>query len=36
MSNSKYYVQSGEGYSVLISKMVELNGNILINEDTLK
>lgn len=36
MSNSKYFVQSGGGYSKLIGKMVELNGNTVINEDTLK
>ena len=36
MSNSKYFVQSDGGYSILIGEMVKLNGNTLINEDTLK
>lgn len=36
MSNSKYFVQSGGGYSRLIGKMVDLNGNTVINEKTLK
>ena len=36
MSNSKYFVQSGGGYSRLISQMVDLNGNTVINEDTIK
>ena len=36
MSDSKYFVQSGGGYSRLIGKMVDLNGNTVINEKTLK
>lgn len=36
MSNSKYFVQSGGGYSRLIGKMIELNGNTVINDDTIK
>tara|TARA_B100001057_G_C22825550_1_gene941276 strand:+ start:231 stop:350 length:120 start_codon:yes stop_codon:yes gene_type:complete len=36
MSNSKYFVRSGGGYSWLICSMVNKNGNIYIDEDTLK
>lgn len=36
MSNSKYFVQSGGGYSRLIGKIIKYNDNTVINEDTIK